>query len=96
MAAQLGKSWEMGCCATFWLNSDLMWQRPKQDYVRLLQNMNTLMRAGFCAVFNWSICSEEEFRKKYLTVEREGDNYLLAQTMEGLWGIVLANRTRPG
>jgi hypothetical protein len=96
MAAQLGKSWEMVCCSTFWLNTDLLWQRPRQDYVRLLQKINTLMRAGFCAVFNWSVCHDPNFQRTHSRKGRAEENYLLGQTMEGLWGIVLANRTQPG
>jgi hypothetical protein len=93
MTEWLGKSWDMPCCATFWLNSELMWQRPKRDYVRLLANINTLAKAGFCAVFNWTVCNEPNFQQNHRGEGASSDNYVLGQVMEVVWGVLLANRS---
>jgi hypothetical protein len=90
----IGKRWEMPCCSTFWLNSELLWQRSKPDYVRLLANINKLGRTGFCEVFNWTICNDPDFVKNLKQIETAKQNYRLGQTMEIVWGVVLANRSR--
>jgi hypothetical protein len=92
MTEWVGKSWDMPCCATFWLNSERMWLRPKRDYVRLLANINTLVKAGFCQIFNWTICNDHAFMQK-LGSDLSRDNFLLGQIMEVLWGVILANQS---
>jgi hypothetical protein len=89
--------WEIPCCATFFVNTSLLWKRPKHEYVRLRDNIRSIVERGLCNVFpHWKACSlpKEEFDKKYRTDRRFTDDFILGLGVEKLWGVILANRSR--
>jgi hypothetical protein len=82
--------WDVTCCATFFVDPLVLWRRPKEEYVRLLQNIQYMTTAGICRIFSyWSRCVGEKDRGE----PRFTDNWLVGFVMEKLWGVVLANQT---
>jgi len=86
--------WEMTCCATFFLDTRLLWQRSLEDNVTLLRHINELSSRGFCSIFrDWPDCSLANFDEKWRKDPKMTDSFIVGQTMEKIWGVVLANRT---
>jgi len=97
MASMPRTFWDMACCGTFFINTQLLWQRSIQDYETYIRHINELASNGFCSVFtDWPACSlpEEQFNAKWRKDPRMTDNFHVSQVVEKIWGVVLANRQR--
>jgi hypothetical protein len=97
MSFPRNETWKVTCCSTFFVRTDLLWRRPREDYVRLLRNIQYLTTAGLCNIFPyWYGCDVGQEAQMRTRNPAFTDDFIIGLTLEKLWGVILANRTHHG
>jgi hypothetical protein len=88
-------SWNVSCCSTFFIDTSLLWKRPKSEYIKLLKAIKFLTTVGLCKVFPyWTACDGGEADQPALRKNPKfTDNFIIGLVLEKLWGVILTNRT---
>jgi hypothetical protein len=74
--------WDTPCCATFFLDTKLILDHPREDYLKILERVNQFVPLGYCRLFGESRCREEPAAFK---LSQKDWNYIAAEVMERSW-----------
>jgi hypothetical protein len=81
--------WNTPCCSTFFMDSDLILEHPREEYVMMLERVQTMVRLGYCRLFDRRTCRDNA---SLIEDSPRHWNFVVGGLLERAWGPMFTRR----